>query len=631
VAHVQVALPASASDAQAHSRDGGPSGQLLLQYEAILENASIGIAFTRDQRFEHVNPRFEEMVGWPHGALAGQQGSVVWPSQEAYVAIGRRVGPLLARGQSADFEHEIARRDGGTFIARIRAKAVDPLQPVHGGTIWIVEDITEHRHAVEALRRAHDELEKRVRERTEALARANSRLRDEIAVRETAERRIRHLAHHDVLTGLPNRRLLHKRLDQALVAARRSGQSVAVIFVDLDRFKTINDSLGHTVGDALLGAVATRLTELLRPGDTVSRVGGDEFVLVLGSACGADDAAAVSQRLLEHLSQPYECSGYSLRVTPSLGISLFPGDGEDAPMLLSRADAAMYQAKSAGRRCFRFFTEDVQRASTLRLQLENELHGAIARGELQLHYQPRFDLLDGTLCAVEALVRWQHPQRGMISPAEFIPLAEDTGLIQPIGDWVLREACRQQRRWRDIGLGAWPMAVNLSARQFGSRDLAESIRAIVAEAGIEPRALEIELTESALMHDTGQTLDTLRSLAALGIRMSIDDFGTGYSSLAYLKRFPVHLLKIDRSFVRDIATDADDATIVRAIAGLARSLGLRVVAEGVENQEQVRFLKDIGCDEGQGFLFAPPMPAPAFERRFACHAGASQAVVTAAG
>ncbi|MCL4184034.1 MAG: EAL domain-containing protein [Burkholderiaceae bacterium] len=628
MAHVQAEL-ASASAPEAHARGDCSSGQLLLQYEAILENASIGIAFTRDQRFEHVNPRFEEMVGWPHGALTGQHGSVVWRSQEEYGAIGRRVGPLLARGQSADFEHEIARRDGGTFIARIRAKAVDPRQPVHGGTIWIVEDITEHRRTVEALRRAHDELEKRVRERTEALARANSRLRDEIAVRETAERRIRHLAHHDVLTGLPNRRLLHKRLDLALTAARGGRCCVAVIFIDLDRFKTINDSLGHTVGDALLKAVATRLTEVLRPGDTVSRVGGDEFVLILGSTSGPDDAAAVSQRLLEHLSRPYEIGGYSLRVTPSLGISVFPGDGEDPPTLLSRADAAMYHAKAEGRQCFRFFTEEVQRASTLRLQLENELHGAIARGELLLHYQPRFDLVDGTLSAVEALVRWQHPRRGMVSPAEFIPLAEETGLIQPIGDWVLREACRQQRRWRDLGFGPWPMAVNLSARQFGSRDLTESIRAIVAEAGIEPDALEIEITESALMHDTGQTLETLRSLAALGIRISIDDFGTGYSSLAYLKRFPVHLLKIDRSFVRDIPSDADDATIVRAIAGLARSLGLRVVAEGVENREQERFLQGIGCDEGQGFLFAPPMPASVFERRFACQASPRQTVPVA--
>ena len=608
---------------EARLREERSLRNMLLKYEAILENASIGIGFTRDQRFEHVNPRFEEMLGWPRGTLAGQPGYVVWRSRQEYAEIGAYVGPLLARGQCVDFEHEILRRDGGSFLARIRAKSVDPTHPTKGGTIWIVEDITEHRRSVEALRRAHDELEIRVRERTEALAEANARLRDEIAERETAERRIRHLAHHDVLTGLPNRRLLHKRLEQALGAARESGGHAAVIFIDLDRFKTINDSLGHAVGDALLKAVALRLTEVLRPGDTVSRMGGDEFVLVLGNAAGPDDATAVSDRLLECLSRPYEITGYSLRVTPSIGISVFPRDGEDAETLLSRADAAMYHAKAEGRHCFRFFTEQVQRASTQRLQLENELHGAVARGELLLHYQPRFDLIHRSFVAAEALVRWQHPTRGMISPAEFIPLAEETGLIHPIGRWVLEEACRQQRAWRERGFCPGSIAVNLSAQQFRSADLAGSIGSILGDAGIEPEAIELEITESTLMHDSGQTLATLQALASLGIRISIDDFGTGYSSLAYLKRFPVHLLKIDRSFVRDIPANTDDATIVRAITGLAGSLGLRVVAEGVENEAQVRFLQGIGCDEGQGFLFAPPMPADELERRFA-HCGATR-------
>ncbi len=602
---------------EAPSREERSLRQMLLKYQAILENASIGIGFTREQRFEHVNPRFEEMVGWPQGTLAGQPGHVVWRTRQDYAAIGAHVGPLLARGQPVDFEHEVVRRDGSSFLGRIRAKSIDPTHPTKGGTIWIVEDITEQRRSAEALRRAHDELEIRVRERTEALAEANSRLRGEIVERETAERRIRHLAHHDALTGLPNRRLLHKRLDDALAAAREGNGSPAVIFIDLDRFKTINDSLGHAVGDELLKAVARRLTEALRPGDTVSRVGGDEFVLILADAAGVEDATAASDRLLDRLSRPYEISGHSLRVTPSLGISLFPRDGDDAQTLLSRADAAMYQAKAEGRHCARFFVEQVQHTSTHRLHLESELHGAIARGELLLHYEPRFDLAAGTLCAVEALVRWRHPQRGMISPAEFIPLAEETGLIQPIGEWVLGEACRQRRLWQERGFAMGSVAVNLSAQQFRIRNLADSVRRIVDAAGIDPATLEIEITESTLMHDTAQTLETLKALAAPGIRISIDDFGTGYSSLSYLRRFPVHLLKVDRSFVHDVPGNADDATIVRAIAGLARNLGLRIVAEGVENPEQMRFLQEVGCDEGQGFLFAPPMPADELERRFA--------------
>lgn len=595
--------------------------QLLLKYEAILENASIGIAFTRDQRFEQVNPRFEQMLGWPRAALVGQPGHVIWRSRQEHAAIGAFVGPLLARGQSADFEHEIARRDGGSFLARIRAKSADPTHPTRGGTIWIVEDVTEERRAVEALRRAHDELEIRLRETTEALAETSARLRDEIAERESAERRIRHLAHHDVLTGLPNRRLLHKRLEQAVVSARAGGRSAAVILIDLDRFKTINDSLGHAVGDALLRAVALRLTDALGAADTVARIGGDEFVVLPGDAADADEATAVSARLLERLSQPYEITGYSLRVTPSIGISVCPRDGEDAETLLSRADAAMYHAKAEGRQCVRFFTEKVERASTQVLQLENELHAAVSRGELVLHYQPRVELSRRGFVAVEALVRWQHPRRGMIGPAEFIPLAEETGLIHPIGEWVLREACRQQRQWRERGFVPGSIAVNLSAQQFRTPELAGTVRRIIEDAGVDPRTIEIEITESTLMHDGGHALSTLQALAALGVRISIDDFGTGYSSLSYLRRFPVHLLKIDRSFVRDLPASADDATIVRAISGLAASLGLRVVAEGVETEDQLHFLQGIGCDEGQGFLFAPPMPAAELERRFA-HRGA---------
>ncbi len=598
--------------------------QLLAKHEAILENASIGIAFTRDQRFEHANPRFEELLGWPRGTLAGQPGHVVWSSRQEHAAIGAFVGPLLARGQSADFEREIARRDGSAFLARIRAKSADPAHPTRGGTIWIVEDVTGERRSVEALRRGHDELEIRLRESTEALTVARARLRDEAAGRESAERRVRHLTHHDALTGLPNRLLLHKRLGQAVASAREGARGAAVILIGLDRFRTINDALGHAVGDALLRAVALRLADALDPADTVARIGGDEFVVVPGAATGVEDASALAGRLLDGLSQPYEIAGYSLRVTPSIGISVHPRDGEDAETLLSRADAAMHQAKAEGRQCLRFFTERVERASTQGLQLENELRTAVSRGELVLHYQPRFELSGRSgFVALEALVRWQHPRRGTIGPDRFIALAEETGLIHPIGEWVLGEAFRQQRRWRERGFAPGSIAVNLSARQFRSPGLADTVRRIAGDAGVDPGTIEIEITESTLMHDADQALATARALAALGIRIAIDDFGTGYSSLSYLERFPAYLLKIDRSFVRGLPADDGDATIVRAIAGLAASLGTRVVAEGIETQEQLRFLRGVGCNEGQGFLFAPPMPACELERRFA-HRGAGR-------
>ncbi|MGD9943358.1 MAG: EAL domain-containing protein [Burkholderiaceae bacterium] len=601
------AQPPSSGDESAQQR-------MLLKYEAILQNASIGIAFTRDRRFEHVNPRFEEMFGWPVGSLGGQLSQVVLPSRAAYEALLDYARPLLQRGRTVDFEHDLVRRDGHVFRGRIRAKAIDPAQPREGGTIWIIEDVSGYHRSLQELKRVRDELELLVHERTEALERANAHLLSEIAERQVAEGRVRHLAHHDSLSGLPNRHLLEHRLEDALRQSRPRGRACAVVVLDLDRFKAVNDSLGRTVGDALLRAVARRLCEVVRPTDTVARVGGDEFVLLLADIGGADDAVGVVERVLEQLVQPYQLDRHTLRITPSIGIALSPRDGDDAATLIGRADAAMYHAKAQGRQCFQFFSERVLQSSAQRLQMEGELHDAVRRGELLLHYQPRFELVGGTLSAVEALVRWRHPVRGLISPAEFIPLAEETGLIHAIGDWVLREACRQQRSWLDRGLPVKPLAVNLSAQQFRSRDLHESVGGVLAGAGLPAQLLELEITESTLMQNTEETLDTLRRLASSGVKISIDDFGTGYSSLAYLKRFPVDLLKIDRSFVRDIHTDPDDAAIVRAIVGLARSLGMAVVAEGVETAEQARFLRAAGCDEVQGFLFGSPMLPDEVER-----------------
>ncbi len=606
------------SDPQARmsapSIEGCAASRALLEYQAILENASVGIAFTRERRFQQANPRFEAIFGWECGAMTGQPGAVVWCSDDDYAEIGRTAGPLLAQGLSVDLERPMRRRDGSMFVAHVRAKAIDPAQPAAGGTIWIIEDVSEHRRVLQALEQARDELELRVRERTIELAEANARLTAEIDEREQAESCIRHLAQHDALTDLPNRRLLEERLSRAIEEARASGELACVMFVDLDRFKTINDSLGHATGDRLLQAVAERLVQSLRPEDTVSRMGGDEFVLVVPRIASVDRAAEVANRLIDVISTPYSIDGQPVRVTPSVGISLFPRDGESVQALLGSADAAMYRAKSIGRRTMQFYTSELGGFAPERLKLENDLYGALERGEFLLHYQPRFDLRAGTLSAGEALLRWMHPERGLLRTSEFIALAEDTGLIAPIGEWVVRHACEQNRYWQDAGLPIVPIAVNLSARQFRADGRIDSVAALLDSIGLEPRMLELEVTESVLMQHRQHALGMLTMLSDLGVRISIDDFGTGYSSLSYLRRFPADLLKIDHSFVRDVATDADDAVIVQAIVGLARSLQLRVVAEGVETVEQKAFLDRVGCDEVQGTLFGEPMPADEFER-----------------
>ncbi len=612
---LDVTSPPFVADIGTAEADALALRQTLLEYQAILENASIGIAFTRNGRFLQANPRFEEMLGWTRGTLSGQPGRVVWSSDSEYEEIRRTLGPKLAKGLPVEVEREMIRLDGRRFHARIRAKPVDPSAPLDG-TIWIAEDITEQRRIVEELWQARAELEQRVKSRTEELAATNDMLVAEIAERSAAERRVRHLAHHDVLTGLPNRRMLEERLAQGLESARQRNRGLTVMFLDLDRFKVINDSLGHAVGDDLLRAVAGRLSNSLRPADTIARLGGDEFVLLLPNAGLPEDAEQIAQRLLDTLSQPYSIDGHTIRVTPSIGISLFPRDGDDGQALLGRADAAMYHAKSQGRRCFQFFTQKVRRNAARQLELENELHHALERNELSLQYQPRFDLPSGRLCAIEALLRWKHARHGSISPAEFVPLAEETGLILPIGEWVLNEACRQHRLWRERGLGDVALAVNLSAQQFRSDQLASVVARVMQSHAMPRDQLELEITETTLMRHTDQTRTTLERLVELGARISIDDFGTGYSSLAYLKRFPVALLKIDRSFVRDISTDPDDATIVSAITGLARSLGKRVVAEGVETLDQVEFLREIGCDEVQGFLFSRPIDPDEIVRQY---------------
>jgi len=431
---------------------------------------------------------------------------------------------------------------------------------------------------------------------------------------EQANAQLQHVATHDALTGLPNRLLLGDRLEQMIAQAERRERRFAVMMMDLDRFKSINDSLGHHSGDELLKEAARRLLSRLRRTDTLARLAGDEFVVVLNEIASLRDAESVASSVLQDISRPIALSGLEVHVSASIGISVYPENGSDAETLLQHADAAMYHAKKNGRNGFQFFTSTMNAFARERLELENGLRRAINRGEFELHYQPKVDVESGRIDSAEALIRWRHPQRGLVSPGGFIPVAEETGLIVSIGEWVLREACSQARTWQNSGVGPIRVAVNLSAQQFRQKNLVEVVGSALQEAGLEPRFLELELTESAVMHDAENSIEILRRLSGLGVRISVDDFGTGYSSLSYLRRLPLDKLKIDHSFIKEVTTSRDDAQIVRAIVSLAHSLHLKVIAEGVETQEQLAFLRDLGCDQYQGYLRSPPVTADAFAR-----------------
>ena len=438
----------------------------------------------------------------------------------------------------------------------------------------------------------------------------------DITERKAAEAKIIHLAHYDALTDLPNRLLVQDRIQQTIAWARRSGAQFAVMFIDLDKFKSINDSLGHDVGDRLLQMVAHRLTESLRAEDTVGRQGGDEFIVLLASLSAAEDAALVAQKILGVLSAPFIINGQDLRTGASIGIAVYPQDGADVETLLKNSDTAMYYAKDAGRSNFQFFARAMNAAAAERLLLESSLRHAIERGELLLHYQPLVNIADGSIVATEALARWNHPELGLVAPARFIPVAEDSGLIVPLGEWVLRQACSQLKQWREQGVQLRRMVVNLSPHQFRQKRLVQTFSRVLSETGVDPHWLGLEITESVIMENPEVSIDILEKLKALGIELSLDDFGTGYSSLSYLKRFPIDKLKIDQSFVRDITTDADDAAMVAAIIVMAHQLNIRVVAEGVESAAQLAFLREHGCDEYQGYYFSRPLPADDLYARF---------------
>jgi len=430
----------------------------------------------------------------------------------------------------------------------------------------------------------------------------------DVTERKEMEAYILHQSFHDALTGLPNRLLLEDRMKQATANLGRRNAPVAVLFIDLDHFKDINDTLGHVAGDRVLQEVAERLGHCVREGDTVARLGGDEFVVLLAGLHDVQDAGLVAEKIVGAVSAPCHVSGSELRVSPSIGIALYPGDGQNIGELLRNADTAMYHAKQQGPGQFSFFTSQMNEAASRRLAIGSALQRAIQGEEFILHYQPKIHAATGTICGFEALIRWPQADGGWISPGQFIPIAEETGRIDPIGKWALREAALQARRWHEEGIGQCPIAVNVSAQQFRQASVAEYIEAVLRETGIPPSMLETELTESAVMTDPGKAIQALHQIRKLGVPISIDDFGTGYSSLAYLKRFPLDKLKIDAAFVRDIATDPDDAAIVLAIINLAHSLNLTVIAEGVETFEQMAFLIDHGCDEMQGNYFSAPVP-----------------------
>src|SRR6185437_10109578 len=435
----------------------------------------------------------------------------------------------------------------------------------------------------------------------------------DITDRKLAEQRIAHMAHHDALTGLPNRVLLKDRIQHAIAHAHRDGAELAVLFLDLDRFKTINDSLGHQLGDRLLQSVASRILVCVREGDTVARVGGDEFVIVIPAIASSADASSVASKILDVLASVFHLGGNDLHVSASIGLSLYPADGADAETLMRNADTAMYHAKDSGRGNFQFFTQHMNVAAQQRLTLENALRRAIEGGEFELHYQPLFDLRDRSITGFEALVRWNRPGGEIVPPAQFIAAAEDSGLIVPIGEWVLHEALGQAKAWQASGRSL-TMAVNVSANQLARTNFVDRLRMLLEDTHVHPSVLELEVTESVIIEGAGEAREALDHVAELGVGIAIDDFGTGYSGLAYLKRLPIDTVKIDQSFVRDLTVDPDDAAIVTAIVAMAASLGVEVVAEGVETEEQLAPLRRLGCQRAQGFLLARPMSAAAAAR-----------------
>jgi len=544
-----------------------------LAFEAIRHSGEGILVTDAEHRIVSVNPAFETVTGYAADEVLGNT-PVLFSSTHQDESFFATMRAILERAGHWQGEVWNRRKNGELYPEWLGVSAVREADGSARYYVYIFSDMTE---------------------------------------RKAAQARIEFLAHHDPLTELPNRLLLRDRMAQAMALAARSQSRVALLFLDLDRFKKINDSLGHPVGDALLKAIVDRLKGCVRDSDTISRQGGDEFIIVLNEVRDTDAVARVADKIQQRMGQPFHVGEHNLMTSFSIGVAIYPDDGNDFDTLLKKADTAMYHAKEAGRNSHRFFTEQMNLQVVEHLTLETQLRRALDNREFVLHYQPQLDLQERTIVGVEALVRWNNPESGLVPPGKFIPVAEDSGLIVQIGAWVLREACRQARAWQDAGLPPFVMAVNLSAIQFKRLDLVNTVIEALVLSDLDSQWLELELTESILLQDAEATLDTVHRLKALGVKLSVDDFGTGYSSLAYLKRFAVDKLKIDQSFVRDLASDPDDAAIVRAIIQMAHSLKLRTIAEGVETEELCNLLQLFRCDEVQGYWLAQPLPADELE------------------
>jgi diguanylate cyclase (GGDEF)-like protein/PAS domain S-box-containing protein len=549
------------------SGGGGEGGALVRHHADTMAAAQAGIYVLQGQRFKYVNPYFLSLFGYSNSEVVDQLGLLDLVSSEQDAFVLQQIADGETSAQVLNYEFMARRKDGSLFpVSIVGAHSVYAGQPASVGTVF---DISAQKHA---------------------------------------ESKIRELADFDALTGLPNRRLLQDRVAQMLATAQREASVVSMMFLDLDHFKRVNDSLGHSVGDKLLCAFSDRIAGLVRRVDTLARLGGDEFILAM-PGFQASAAADVAGRLVEACSTPFLIDGHELNVTPSIGVSIYPQDGEDAETLLKHADVAMYRAKAHGRNTFQFYAAEMNTTTLEWLLMESNLRRAIKQNELVLHYQPLISLQSGLMVGVEALIRWQHADLGMIMPDRFIGIAEETGLINQIGDWVLGEACRQAQRWIDAGIPLAVMAVNVSPVQFRQIGFVDAVAGALAASGLEAGVLELEVTEGTVMHDADATLGTLSALDRMGVALSVDDFGTGYSSLAYLKRFPVNKLKIDRSVIRDLETDLDDQAIASTIVSMGRNLRMTVLAEGVETREQLTLLRNMDCDMAQGYYFSRPQSA----------------------